>query len=230
MMSHESSNENAARNIDQVSQGDDQSVGGLGQGSGRSAEEITADFIVKGILRVSPVGSVWRYKKKVGGNQGPRLKNIHRVRAEKELPNGYLQIQVYLDGERITCASHRLIWFLYNGEIPNEHNIHHRNEDRQDNRIGNLECLPVGDHVRLHAKDRKVWNKGKGGTEQVKRWHRKTIETRAKNYAEKCAETYKLWESGLSKAEVARAIGFTNEGVRHRLRHHEQYSHNEGER
>jgi len=182
-----------------------------------SAEKRVSDFIAGGILQVSPVGSVWRVKKKIGG-QAHRLVSISPVRAEKEMPNGRLQIQVYRDGKRLVCASHRLIWYLFNGEIPEKHHIHHKNEDRQDNRISNLECLSAGDHVRRHAKDRVAWTKGIGGTERAAQWHAKTVKSRKENHAIRCAETHKLWKDGLTQEEVGRTLGISRRQVCSRLR------------
>jgi hypothetical protein len=46
---------------------------------------------------------------------------------------------------------HRVIWEQAYGPIPEGYQIHHKNEDRSDNRLENLECLTVGQHKRLHA-------------------------------------------------------------------------------
>lgn len=45
---------------------------------------------------------------------------------------------------------HRRIWYEHYGEIPANHVIHHKNEDKKDNRIENLECLSKSDHSRVH--------------------------------------------------------------------------------
>lgn len=45
---------------------------------------------------------------------------------------------------------HRRIWFDKHGTIPAGHVIHHKNGDRKDNRISNLECLSRADHSRHH--------------------------------------------------------------------------------
>ena len=51
---------------------------------------------------------------------------------------------------------HRLIWEDNYGPIPDKHVIHHKNENKLDNRLDNLECLPWGEHTALHnlGKDR----------------------------------------------------------------------------
>ena len=50
---------------------------------------------------------------------------------------------------------HRDMWEHYNGPIPDGWDVHHKNENKKDNVIGNFECLPKADHTRLHAKGKK---------------------------------------------------------------------------
>lgn len=45
---------------------------------------------------------------------------------------------------------HRLVWYEAHGSIPEGHHIHHRNGKKDDNRLENLECLPLREHRRLH--------------------------------------------------------------------------------
>ena len=49
---------------------------------------------------------------------------------------------------------HRYIWTQHNGEIPEGYDIHHRNEDKTDNEISNLELIEHGEHARLHSTGR----------------------------------------------------------------------------
>jgi len=45
---------------------------------------------------------------------------------------------------------HRAIWEASNGPIPSSSDIHHRNGDRGDNRLANLELMSKSDHARHH--------------------------------------------------------------------------------
>lgn len=58
--------------------------------------------------------------------------------------------------ERKQARIHRGCWEAHHGQIPEGHVIHHINGDRTDNRIGNLACLPHGEHTRLHAAERRL--------------------------------------------------------------------------
>lgn len=49
-------------------------------------------------------------------------------------------------------TEHILVWEKQNGEIPKGFHIHHKNGNKQDNRIENLECMDGKDHLRLIPK------------------------------------------------------------------------------
>jgi hypothetical protein len=46
---------------------------------------------------------------------------------------------------------HRAVWEHHNGTIPEGWDIHHRDEDKTNNDISNLECLPKAEHTRLYS-------------------------------------------------------------------------------
>jgi hypothetical protein len=49
------------------------------------------------------------------------------------------------------ALEHRFVLHDAGIEIPHGSHVHHRNGDKLDNRLENLEVLPAGDHHRLHA-------------------------------------------------------------------------------
>ena len=51
--------------------------------------------------------------------------------------NGYL----HKDGTIHKHYRHRVIWYYYNGEIPEDHEIDHINGDKTDNHLDNLRCV-----------------------------------------------------------------------------------------
>lgn len=46
---------------------------------------------------------------------------------------------------------HRQIWREHHGEIPEGYHIHHLDDNPLNNDIENLECIPNGEHQKLHA-------------------------------------------------------------------------------
>lgn len=51
---------------------------------------------------------------------------------------------------------HRQIWEDHCGPIPEEYQVHHKNGDRLDNRIENLECLHISEHRRVHNAQKEI--------------------------------------------------------------------------
>jgi len=49
---------------------------------------------------------------------------------------------------------HRDVWEHSNGEIPEKHHIHHKDGDKGNNSIDNLECVCGKKHISSHAKKR----------------------------------------------------------------------------
>jgi len=47
---------------------------------------------------------------------------------------------------------HKYIWRYYNGSIPKGCQIHHDNLNRLDNRIDNLICVTIQEHLKIHKK------------------------------------------------------------------------------
>lgn len=50
----------------------------------------------------------------------------------------------------VTYSEHKLIWEAANGPVPDGFVVHHRNGNKRDNRLANLELLSHGDHSRHH--------------------------------------------------------------------------------
>lgn len=59
------------------------------------------------------------------------------------------------------CLMHRYVWEKEHGAIPFGWDIHHKNEQKTDNRIENLECLPKSEHTRLYSPHNNQFTKGR---------------------------------------------------------------------
>lgn len=62
-------------------------------------------------------------------------------------PKGYRRIQI--DGRK--WFEHVLVWVHLVGPIPDGKQLHHKNGDKLDNRIENLECLDPKTHKHKHS-------------------------------------------------------------------------------
>ena len=73
---------------------------------------------------------------------------------------------------------HRAIWRFYNGDIPKGYQVHHKDENKDNNDISNLELLSASEHAKLHSRRTKIWwhtTKGKKankkGIKNARAWH-----------------------------------------------------------
>lgn len=64
--------------------------------------------------------------------------------------NGYWMLRWNDGGRYVHKLEHIKIWEDANGPKPYGFDIHHRDEDKGNNSISNLQLMPAGDHRRLH--------------------------------------------------------------------------------
>ena len=69
---------------------------------------------------------------------------------------------------------HRVVWSTSYGKIPAGHVIHHKDHDRSNNRLCNLELMTTSEHSKYHAKTN-TWVGSAANKEQlkaagIKRW------------------------------------------------------------
>ena len=76
----------------------------------------------------------------------------------KPMTNGYRRVWVGYDhplaNKDGNVLEHRLVLFNAGIDVPAGWHVHHKNEDKLDNRLDNLEVLPVRDHALHHARER----------------------------------------------------------------------------
>ena len=66
----------------------------------------------------------------------------HKVYMDGQYPS------IFLNGKN--SHVHRLEWIFHNGEIPVGSIIHHKNENKLDWNIDNLDCLTRSEHLHIH--------------------------------------------------------------------------------
>jgi hypothetical protein len=100
-------------------------------------ESVVYKGVMDGILEIDANGQIWRIK--------PR-----RRRAEHALPAGYFQVRLMVEGIRHHALAHRLVWIHFRGPIPAGMQINHKNGNKTDNRLRNLEVMTPSENAR-HA-------------------------------------------------------------------------------
>lgn len=89
----------------------------------------------------------------------------------------------YFSNSNVSPRSmHRYVWQFYNGDIPQGFDIHHKDGNRYNNDISNLECVDSREHKRLH---------GRKLTEEEREWRRNNI---GENARPKAVEWHKSEE------------------------------------
>lgn len=67
--------------------------------------------------------------------------------------NGYRVVSIRNGATKLQCRVHRIIWISANGVIPDGYVIDHINNNKQDNRIDNLQVLTPGENSKKAAND-----------------------------------------------------------------------------
>lgn len=86
----------------------------------------------------------------------------------------YLCSSKSMDGGR--KRMHVYVWEYYNGSVPDGYHVHHKDEDKNNNDISNLELKIAAEHLAFHAK------------EKAKRNHSKVIQNLKENASPKAKE------------------------------------------
>jgi hypothetical protein len=85
-------------------------------------------------------GKIWCNKKRLGRKKGGVIfYDVEPYRIERLTKEGYLSIRGSINGKRYSGFAHRLIWQYYNGDIINGLTINHKDGNKTNNVLENLE-------------------------------------------------------------------------------------------
>lgn len=65
------------------------------------------------------------------------------------ISNGYRRVRDPV--QKRLRMEHVMVWESVNGPVPIGHHVHHRDDDKLNNQISNLECLTPLQHKRIHS-------------------------------------------------------------------------------
>ena len=76
-----------------------------------------------------------------------KLKQIQPFSRGKLSERDYQKVHLYLNGSRYVRYIHRLVWETYNGTIPEGYQINHKDLDKTNNHIDNLELVTLQQNI-----------------------------------------------------------------------------------
>jgi len=111
----------------------------------REAMERALTLLRDGVISIDAEGRVWRHAMIVRGVQ----KAVTPRRAENEGHKGYLRLTMHIPGAGLSqIMAHRLVWEAANGPIPCELQINHKDLNKQNNRLSNMELTTGAENIR----------------------------------------------------------------------------------
>lgn len=85
-----------------------------------------------------------------------------KIRKQQITTNGYLRVTLYNKSiKRYTFFVHRLVWLNFVGDIPNGLQINHKDENKTNNHLDNLELLTPKENSNYGNRNKNVSNNAK---------------------------------------------------------------------
>lgn len=142
---------------------------------------LTKDYLkYLGITEVSEDGTIYT-------KHGPKKPQRAHTNGKK-----YQKLQFYVQREdkAYNLFVHKIVWTWFNGIIPADMEIHHKDFDPTNNAIANLECLTHEEHLERHGDRSTVEMKCR--LDIPREWYVKKIETTtgSSKYVYKCKLRY----------------------------------------
>lgn len=126
--------------------------------------------------------------------------------------------RVIRDGKNLQL--HRVIWEEHYGKIPDGMVIHHKDFNKMNNDITNLQAMTFDEHNNIHKHP--AWNKGLQGDKRSIDMAIKAWKTKYKTLFPKYKEAFMLKKKGLKLVEISKIQGITATQVRGRLKRYEE--------
>lgn len=105
----------------------------------------------KGTYQVSNLGRVKRLAKTIVDTSGRTYNQPEKVLGTAKKSQRYPMVDLYLNNQRKNTRVHRLVAHAFLGD-PGDLVVNHKNGNRFDNRVSNLEYVTQGENIQ-HAYD-----------------------------------------------------------------------------
>lgn len=110
----------------------------------RDAINYALELLALGVLAIDEHGRIWRRKIQSRG----MWHNIEPRRAENVSGKGYLRLTLQIPNKKLqSVQAHRVVWERHNGVIPSGMQVNHKDLDKTNNRIGNLELVTGQENI-----------------------------------------------------------------------------------
>ena len=111
----------------------------------REACDRALALLASGVLSIDADGRIWRHAINVRG----RDVAVTPRRAENVGGKGYLRLTLQIPGVGLVqTMAHRVVWEATNGPIPDGLQINHKDLNKANNRIDNLEVVTGAENIR----------------------------------------------------------------------------------
>lgn len=110
--------------------------------------------IYKGVLDIDENGRLYRI---INKSHNKKKSKIDKP-IDQKMPNGYMGVNIKVNNIKHNIYMHRLMWMMHNGKIPEGKEINHKDGNKANNSIENLELVTSSEN-RKHAYDNNLIGK-----------------------------------------------------------------------
>ena len=102
----------------------------------------------EGLYQVDPKGNVRSHNRTIVDKYGKHRRLIGAIKRPYDNNRGYLQVDLYKDGEVYKRYIHKIVYQTFVGIIGDGLEVNHKNSNRRDNTPRNLEAISKADNLR----------------------------------------------------------------------------------
>ena len=113
----------------------------------RENEKAFLDLIKQDVFKVYKNGKIYRYKRSNGKGE---YRNVIVTLVNIKNNCGYIMIFFRYQKKNMHILASRAVWIYFNGKIPEDLEINHKNCIVDDNRLSNLEIVTKSENM-IHA-------------------------------------------------------------------------------